>query len=167
VARNKPGRPRNEPGEQRTSATRATLTLVEKQELELEARLQGVSEAEYVRRRLGFGEPAPGIRSATSIVSELEKRGIDVAAWLASDPVQQYATEAGVSEAVFVRRLLEFAAAPPASRERAALVRELNCIGVNINQLSRATHRGADFTRYWREIGEKLEDILERLFDHD
>lgn len=44
-----------------------------------------------------------------------------------------------------------------------ALISEVNRIGVNVNQLARAVHRGSDFTQYWREIGRELEGVLQRL----
>ena len=36
-------------------------------------------------------------------------------------------------------------------------------IGNNVNQLARATHRGSDFQRYWREVGDELESHIAEL----
>lgn len=44
-----------------------------------------------------------------------------------------------------------------------ALISEVNRIGNNVNQLARAVHRGADFQAYWREVGDQLRSVLERL----
>lgn len=163
AGKSKGGRPRKLPGERRSESIRADLTIAEKQELQLEARLQGISEAELVRRRLGFGGPAPGVRSSSSVLRDLEDRGVDVAQLLSQDAVRACAEDAGLEPVVFVRRMLEFSAATPGKRNQAALVSEINAIGVNLNQLTRATHRGSEFVAYWREVGAKLEDTLERV----
>ena len=47
-----------------------------------------------------------------------------------------------------------------------ALVSELNRIGVNVNQLTRATHRGSDFAAYWREVGDELRAALAQVLRH-
>ena len=162
------GRPRKHPAEQRTASTRADLTLAEKEALVHEAHLHGISEAEYVRRRLGFGAPAGQAEASVSLVSELEKRGVNVAELFARDYVREQAESAGMSEAAFVRRVLEFATAPPAKRQVAALISELNACGNNVNQLARSVHRGSDFTEHWREVSAQVTAALEKVLDaHD
>lgn len=47
-----------------------------------------------------------------------------------------------------------------------ALVSELNRIGVNVNQLARATHRGSDFTAFWRDVGDDLRSALAKVLRH-
>jgi len=66
------------------------------------------------------------------------------------------------------RRVLGERATSPALSRRAdpALVSELNRIGVNVNQLTRATHRGSDFAAYWREVGGELRTILAQVLRH-
>ena len=64
------------------------------------------------------------------------------------------------------RRVLGHVVAPAPRQADAALVSEINRIGVNVNQLARATHRCSDFTAYWREIGGQLEAVLRRVLTH-
>lgn len=45
----------------------------------------------------------------------------------------------------------------------AAIVTELNKIGVNLNQLTRATHRGSAMQAFWREIGIELRKVLAKV----
>ena len=81
------------------------------------------------------------------------------------------AERAGLDVSDYLRSLGTGTAAParPASNDdalpagNAALISEVNRIGVNVNQLTRAVHRGADFTQYWREVGRELEGVLQRL----
>ncbi len=165
---NKGGRPKVQPGELRSSKYRAVaaLTLAEKQELELEVRLQGfASEAAYIRSRLGFGAPAKSISPTSSIVKSLEERGVDVPALLQQDAIAAFAQEAGLEPAVFVRRMLEFSGARPEKRDRSALVSELNSLGVNINQLARAVNRGSDFTDHWQQLAARVEKALEKVLE--
>ena len=103
-------RPKKQPHEQRTESTRADLTLAEKEHVREQARLAGISEAEYVRRCV---------------------LGISVA--------------------------------PAPAKVDAALITELNRIGVNVNQLARAVHTGRAFVTYWREIGTELTAILAKV----
>ena len=82
--------------------------------------------------------------------------------------LRSQAEAAGLSEAEYLRkRALGLPVRAASERSDPALVSELNRIGVNVNQLARATHRGTDFTRYWREIGTRLEGILARVLDRD
>lgn len=175
------GRPKKQPDEQRSASTRADLTVAEKESLGHEARLQGVSEAEYVRRRLGFGAPASRSQSTPETVAALEKRGVDVAELFSRDYIREQAEAAGLSEAGLVHRMLDYAAAPPARRQTAALISELNrlglelkAIGNNANQLALATHTNRRFATSWedvvREIGElrgRVSNALEKVIDAD
>jgi len=82
--------------------------------------------------------------------------------------LRSQAEAAGLSEAEYLRkRALGLPVRAAQSGSDPALVSELNRIGVNVNQLARATHRGSDFTRYWREVGTRLEDILARMLNSD
>lgn len=75
----------------------------------------------------------------------------------------------GLSEAEFLRRrALGLPVRVSATRSDPALVSELNRVGVNVNQLARATHRGSDFTAYWKQIGRDLEAIMDKVLgSHD
>ncbi|WP_108676663.1 plasmid mobilization protein [Acuticoccus yangtzensis] len=78
------------------------------------------------------------------------------------------ADAAGLTETEFLRRrALGLPVRAASQRSDPALVSELNRIGVNVNQLARATHRGSDFTRYWREVGAKLESVLAHVVARD
>ena len=76
-------RPRKQPHERRRESVRADLTLAEKEHVREQARLAGISEAEYVRRCvLGvFVTPAPAkvdaslISTLNSLVLQLQKWG--------------------------------------------------------------------------------------------
>lgn len=82
--------------------------------------------------------------------------------------LREQAATAGLTEAEFLRRrALGLPVRATVARSDPALVAELNRIGVNVNQLARATHRGAEFTRYWRDVGVALEGILKRMLDRD
>ena len=50
-----------------------------------------------------------------------------------------------------------------AAAPNAALISELNRIGVNVNQLARSVHRGSAFQSFWEEIGEELVAVLTKL----
>lgn len=76
------------------------------------------------------------------------------------------ARAAGISEADYLRaRALGHQIRPAPSRGGVdpALVSELNRIGVNVNQLTRATHRGSDFTRYWMHVAGELRTVLAKM----
>ncbi len=175
------GRPKKQPGEQRSASTRADLTMAEKEALGHEARLHGVSEAEYVRRRLGFGAPASRSQSTPETVAALEKRGVDVAELFSRDYLRQQAEAAGLNEAGLVQRILEFAAAPPARRQTAALISEINrlglelkAIGNNANQLALSSHTNRRFATSWEDVVQgigqlrtKVSDVLDKVLDAD
>ena len=72
------------------------------------------------------------------------------------------ARAAGISETEYLRRrALGYAVSPARSNlPDPTLISELNRIGVNVNQLARATHRGSDFVHTWQIIGRQLSDVL-------
>ena len=77
------------------------------------------------------------------------------------------ADAAGLAPHDYARnRVLGHAVAPAPRHADAALVSEINRIGVNVNQLARATHRGSDFAQYWREIGDELRSALGKVLSH-
>lgn len=75
------------------------------------------------------------------------------------------AAAAGLDPHEYARRRTLGHAVPPAPQRSSdpALISELNRIGVNVNQLARASHRGSEFTRYWRDVGTDLRALLERV----
>ena len=76
------------------------------------------------------------------------------------------ADAAGLSVSDYVRRRAIGYTVPPApsrASSEPALISELNRIGVNVNQLARASHRGSEFTRHWRDVGAELANILSRV----
>lgn len=79
--------------------------------------------------------------------------------------LNEQAELAGITRAEFIRRRALGYSMPPAPSRSSdpALVSELNRIGVNVNQLARATHRGSDFTRYWADVGGELRQVLTRM----
>lgn len=62
------------------------------------------------------------------------------------------------------RRTLGHTVAPASARlADPALISELNRLGVNVNQLARAVHRGSAFTGAWQELGEQVEAALRKV----
>ncbi len=171
------GRPKKQPNEQRNAMIRARVTDAVKESVGHEARLHGISEGEYVRRRLGFGAPASRPKSITAI----EKRGVDIAELFSREYIRGQADAAGISEAQLVRRMLEFAASPPARQQTVALISEINrlglelkAIGNNANQLALAAHTNRRFATSWkdvvreiRELRDKVDDALDKVLEAD
>ena len=79
------------------------------------------------------------------------------------------AQAAGLDPHEYARRRTLGHAVPPAPQRSSdpALVSELNRIGVNVNQLARASHRSSDFTRYWSDVGRELQAALRKVLDRD
>lgn len=76
-------RPRKQPHERRLAGVRSDLTLAEKRYVQDQARLAGLSEAEYTRRRvLGYAvkpaHDAAGVDPA--LVSEINRLGLQLSA---------------------------------------------------------------------------------------
>lgn len=78
--------------------------------------------------------------------------------------VQEQAAAAGLSEMEYTRRrILGYSIPPARPMADAALISEINRIGVNVNQLALATHRGSDFQVYWRAVGQQVETVLKKV----
>ncbi len=80
--------------------------------------------------------------------------------------VQEQAVKAGLSEAEYTRRrVLGFAVASTSGARCSdpAIVTELNRIGNNVNQLTRAVHTDRDFAKFWREVGQELRRVLAKV----
>ena len=79
--------------------------------------------------------------------------------------IRAQAAAAGLEPHEYVRRRSLGHAVPPAPARSSdpALISELNRIGVNVNQLARAVHRGSAFTEFWREIGDELADLRAKV----
>lgn len=78
--------------------------------------------------------------------------------------VEEQAGHAGMVPADFIRhRALGLPVQPSPRRADAALLSELNRIGVNVNQLARAVHTERDFARFWSEVGGELRAVLEKV----
>ena len=72
-------RPKKQPEEKRDASIRADVTLAEKAYIKDQADLAGISEAEYLRRRaLGFAVSPPPSKVDASLVSELNRIGVNV-----------------------------------------------------------------------------------------
>ena len=83
--------------------------------------------------------------------------------------IRSQATAAGIGEAEYLRRRALGYVVPPArpGATDPALISEINRIGVNVNQLARATHRGSDFVHTWRIIGQQLSETLAAVVKRD
>ena len=79
--------------------------------------------------------------------------------------IRSQAMAAGISETDYLRRRALGHQIPPAPSRSSdpALVSELNRIGVNVNQLALATHRGSNFTRHWADIAAELQTALKKV----
>lgn len=84
------------------------------------------------------------------------------------DHIRTQADAAGLDMTEYLRRRALGYTVPAggvARRTSPALITELNRVGVNVNQLALASHTGREFVRYWREIGEELTSVLERVVE--
>ena len=78
--------------------------------------------------------------------------------------VRGQATVAGMQPHEYARRRvlgLPVHAAP--GRADAALISEINRIGVNVNQLTRALNAGREFRGDWQDISNELRRVLEKV----
>ena len=67
-------RPKKDPDDQRSESARATLTVSEKLHVQAQAEAAGLSEAEYVRRRiLGYEVPPARSLSDAALISEVNR----------------------------------------------------------------------------------------------
>lgn len=80
--------------------------------------------------------------------------------------IQAAAQRVGLSASDYVRRRALNAQIPsrPVGADP-ALISELNAIGNNLNQLTRAVHRGSAFQEYWRDVGHQLRLTLAKVLD--
>ncbi|MEO1322828.1 MAG: hypothetical protein AAFV59_07465 [Pseudomonadota bacterium] len=86
--------------------------------------------------------------------------------------IEAAAADLGMKPSDFIRACVLKAPLPKprTAKADAAAVARLDRIGVhiagacnNMNQLTRATHRGSDFQDYWREVGEEQKAVLADL----
>ena len=78
--------------------------------------------------------------------------------------LQTQAAKAGLLPHEYARRrVLGFPVQPPPQKVDAALVSELNRIGVNVNQLARAQNADKEYRGDWRAIEEELRRLLEKV----
>ena len=81
--------------------------------------------------------------------------------------LQQQAEAAGLSLPDYARRrVLGHTVAPAPRRADAALVSEVNRVGVNVNQLTKMTHLDRidpDFTTHWRYTLAELRHVLGKV----
>lgn len=109
-------------------------------------------------------------RGGRPIKQQDEKRCIQINIRVTLAEHDYYAGEAAkvaLSVSEYLRRAgLNLKVSAPKSIADAALIRELNAIGVNINQIARAANRGQDERDYWRAIGVRvghaLSEVLKR-----
>lgn len=82
--------------------------------------------------------------------------------------IRAQAETAGIKPSEYLRRrALGYEVVAKAQLSaNAALVSELNRIGVNVNQLARSVHRDSAFQEYWREIGVELNTLLAKVAAH-
>jgi len=75
--------------------------------------------------------------------------------------VRQQAEAAGLTPAEFIRRrALGLVVQPPPRRADAALISEINRIGVNVNQLARSVNAERTFLGDWRDIADELRRVI-------
>lgn len=80
------------------------------------------------------------------------------------DDIAAEAAKANLSVSDYIRRTaLNHRVIVPKSLADAALIREINAIGNNVNQISRAANRGQDERDYWRAIGDKIAQTLDEV----
>lgn len=84
------------------------------------------------------------------------------------ETIRSNAARFGLEESEFMRKRV-LSSPLPSSRSSSdpAKIAALNSyavalgkIGNNVNQLAAATHQGRDYARYWREIGDELQEDL-------
>jgi hypothetical protein len=109
------------------------------------------------------GQMARPRKNADEALSEMLPFRMSIAT---RETLRSKARAAGVSEAEYLRRYIDGTPNPAPARASIdpALVAFLNSyavalgrIGNNVNQLAHATHRGSDFTRFWRDVGQEVQ----------
>ncbi len=84
--------------------------------------------------------------------------------------MSEQAALAGLTAHEFARRRALGWRVQPANASRRcdpALISELNRIGVNLNQLTRATHLGKDISGEWEDLASELKRALEWVLTSD
>lgn len=81
--------------------------------------------------------------------------------------IKAQAQRAGISASEFIRRraLSQPVRAANVAAPSPALISELNRIGVNLNQLTRAVHRGRDTSGQWDGLDVQLATVLEAVIE--
>lgn len=80
------------------------------------------------------------------------------------DYYAEQAERVALSVSEYLRRAgLDLKVTAPKSLADAALTRELNAVGNNVNQLARAANRGQDERDYWRAVGNRLCHVLDEV----
>jgi hypothetical protein len=75
------------------------------------------------------------------------------------------AAAAGLTPAEYYRRRSQgLVVAPPAARADATLLRELNRIGVNVNQLAFAANADREFKGDWQALRDELARVLDKVW---
>ncbi len=78
--------------------------------------------------------------------------------------VRANAAAAGLTVSEFCRRrILGITVTAPAARADAALIAEVNRIGVNVNQLAHAFNVDREFRGDWETIRDELAHVLEKV----
>ena len=78
--------------------------------------------------------------------------------------IRLQASRAHVSASDYIRSAaLRVKLQPPRSRADTELLRELNSIGVNVNQIARALNRGRETPLYLEDIADRLSRILDEV----
>jgi hypothetical protein len=78
--------------------------------------------------------------------------------------VKMNAAAGGISIAEYIRRrAVGLIVTPPASRADAALLSEINRIGVNVNQLAFAFNADREFKGDWQAVRDELIRVLEKV----
>ena len=111
--------------------------------------------------RLMKEEPWPG--RAKPPASSGRSASTSASPWRSLSTCVAQAAAAGLAPHDFVRqRVLGFHVAPAKSPADAALISELNRVGVNLNQLARAVNTDRRYPGDWRALAEACTRLLAR-----
>lgn len=78
--------------------------------------------------------------------------------------VKMNAAAAGLTVAEFTRRrVLGLTVSPPAARADAALIAEVNRIGVNVNQIAFAINAGREYRGDWGAVYDEVCRVLDKV----
>ena len=80
--------------------------------------------------------------------------------------IRKQASAGALSGSEFIRRrALSLPVKPPARKADGDLLFELNRIGVNVNQLARATNAEREFRGDWQTLAKELRRVLDKVAD--